>query len=143
MTNKAWSFRALAPGDVPFVMDNWLNSFRDSKWAGCVPNNLYREVQSACINDLLKRGMKVTLAHDSDDPDNLIGFIAYEVRPSGEYVLHYCYVKPYIRGHGVATSLAVDAMGGLPNHFVYTHRTRSAPPGAGRWVPEIARRLKL
>jgi hypothetical protein len=141
MTNKAWSFRALVPGDVPFVMDNWLTSFRDSKWAGCVPNNLYREVQTACINDLLKRGMKVTLAHDADDPDNLIGFLAHEVRPSGEYVVHYCYVKPYIRGHGVAPDLMKYI--GCPEHFVYTHRTRSAPPGNGRWVPEIARRLKL
>lgn len=139
--NKAWTFRPAAPGDLPFIYDYWLNSFRDSKWAGVVTNDQYRAIYTRTLQDLFKRGMKVLLAVSVDDPDTLVGFMAYEVRPSGEYVIHYCYLKDYMRGQGLVKEFLTEI--GCPAHFCYTFRTRSAPPGNGRWVPEIARRLKL
>ncbi len=141
MQNKVWAFRTAVVTDLPFLYDAWLSSFRDSKWAGVIPNNEYRATYTKTINDLLRRGMVVTMATADDDPNQFLGFIAHEVRPSGEYAVHYCYVKDGFRGHGLAKDLARHI--GLPDHFCYTFRTRTLPPGKGRWVPEIARRLKL
>ena len=71
--SRVWTFRVAVPADLPFIYDAWLSSFRDSKWAGVVPNNEYRPTYTKTINDLLRRGMVVTLAVADNDPNHLLG----------------------------------------------------------------------
>ena len=135
---KLVSFRPLEPGDVPFVMDSWLKSYRTSPWAGVVPNNRYFEVYGEAITGLLARGAKVHIACAGHDRTKILGWLCSEDVHGGQ-VIHYVYVKDPYRRKGLGHSLMELY---APNARFYTFRTR---PGQYlteglSFAPEIGRR---
>lgn len=129
--------------DEPFWRANWIRTFRVSRWAGTIPNHLVQPVMRVAIDGLMKRGMKVVVAHLEDDDTALMGFVAYEdAKPGDVPVVHYVFTKGLYRGNGVARDLLAASVG---PRFRYTHRTEMAeyfrrPNYHAEFAPEIARR---
>ncbi len=114
--------RPVEPGDMPFVLDGWIRSWRTSPWAGCVPNNRIWEVTRACIADLVTRGAEILVAEVGG---RLVGFVCHEAPD----LLHYVFVKRTgFRGLGIGRRLVQESVVALAlNHAGrFTHRTRSS-----------------
>lgn len=122
------------------VFDSWLKSWRTSKFAGVIPNNLYFEVQRTLIEDLINRGAKVFIAHPTDLPDVILGWACGEEK-EGKTVLHYLYTKDPFLGMGVADKLLASLPGAKPGFI--THRLQGKEYKEWRHTPEIARRKSL
>jgi hypothetical protein len=125
-------------GDVNFLLDSWLKSWRKSKFSGVVGNDRYFETTRAVIENLVARGAKFKVACLESDEDSILGWINYEKLKSGEDCVHYLYVKdPYLK-MGVADRL-VEL---VADTGFYTFRFNQVVEFFPRykWVPEIARR---
>jgi hypothetical protein len=131
------ALRAMRPSDEPFVYAAWIGSYRTSAQAGVVPNHLFYAVTKAAVKQLLARGMRVVLAVNPDDDDQLLGFVAYE--PG---VLHYIFVKDLVRRCGVATALLAFAGFQSDAPVLHTFWTPDARFIGERRIhrPDIARR---
>ena len=133
--------------DRAFVMDSWLRSFRLSHFAGPIAMKRYRDVYSEEIADLVMRPKcSVTVAYNSDAPDQLFGFLCFE--DGYRYpLIHYIYIKAAFRRRGVGTLLTKDAGIKLNRRFLYTYRTalahdltrRGAEFERGKYSPLSAR----
>lgn len=130
------------PADVEYVRKTWLDAFYRSPWAGCVPNNLYEEVYTQAIDQLLARGSKLLLIRNPANPQLIVAWICYELTPRGEAVVHFLFTKPTYRKHGAANALLQAVLGACQQErFFYTFRTANARFfQAGTYRPEIARR---
>ena len=98
---EGFTFCGVAADEVPFVVDSWARSFRDSPWAGCLSNEHYQEAQRATINDLLARGVHVCVAIPQQGDRRVCAFVAYEAPD----VIHYVYTKQKFRKMGLADAL--------------------------------------
>jgi hypothetical protein len=139
----SWPTRNAGEDDLPDVVHTWLSSFRNSKWAGTIPNNLFNEVQARAIRQLFDRGATVTCCVNPLRPEQVLGWICTETTRKGEPVVHYVFVKPSVRQHGIARTLFAATGIDPKSHFAYTHRTDDAAyfPG-GMFAPMIARRKR-
>ena len=136
--------RPVESPDLAFVLSAWLKSFRRSQHAGVVPNNLYHETYKAAFDHLLRRGMVVTVICNKSNPDQLVGFIAYETAANGTPVLHYLFIKDVFRGHGIGKHLLQGAGIRKDVPFIYTFKTKDIRKvRGGIWVPTVARRKHL
>lgn len=127
-----------------FVLDYWLKSYRLSPWAGVVPNNLYTATYSACLQQLIDRGMEIWVLQSAKDLnlDAFVGFVALE--RAEKPVIHYVFVKEPFRRQGLAKFMLSELDVDLTKPFFYTFRTRAAKYATnGRYRPEIARRKQL
>lgn len=135
--------KACGPTDdeIPFVLDAWCKSYRESPWAGTVANDKYHEVQRWTINSLIARGAGILLAVPLDPamPRRVVGFVSYE-KPN---LMHYVYVKKAYRRKGVAAGLiaAVESLTGqsLSRLTHRTHGSKSLLDAGFRWDPTPAR----
>ena len=105
--------------EIPFIVDAWARSFRDSPWAGCISNEHYQEAQRATINDLLARGARATVAVPTEGPRRVCGFVAFEAPD----IIHYVYTKRWARKRGLANSMISFA---APNGGRFSFRTPSS-----------------
>lgn len=139
---KLWAIRQVAAADVPaVVVESWLGSYRTSPWSGVVPNNVFDAVYTEAIRQIIARGALVWIAHNTDNPDHVIGYLVSEFTRDGVPVVHFCFVKDWARRQGVARSLFEAAGINPKERFFYTFRTGGAKafPG-GRYEPAIGRR---
>jgi hypothetical protein len=124
-------------------MDSWSKSWRNSPWAGTIPNNLFHDVQRSTVEGLVGRGAKLHVLSLDDRPEVILGWACTEVERTGRTVVHMLYVKdPYQAAMPNAPQLLLDAVPGEKPGF-YTHRTKKVQAALGRgrvWAPEIARR---
>lgn len=130
------------PADLPYIRQSWLMSYRNSPWAGAVPNNLYTEVYSQAMDQLLFRGAKLVTIRNPANPEQLVAWTCYEVTPKNDVVIHFAFCKPTYRRLGAVKALLRTVLDGSDaDRFFYTFRTPNAryfPNGTFR--PEIARR---
>ncbi len=120
----------------PFILDSWLKSFRKSRKAGVVPNNLYTPVYTETIRQLLSRCAQVLTA-----VDQILGWLCHERTSDGQPVVHYAFVKSRYRRRGILRSLLTAAGIDPAQRFYYTFGTpASRIYPEGRHCPEIARR---
>jgi GNAT superfamily N-acetyltransferase len=109
-------------GERNFIIDTWLKSFKDSHFAGPLPDNMYWKVYSEVLNRLLdKEGVSVLVACSSEDSNVIYGYIAIELFDIP--VCHYLYVKYIYRGMGIARALFGKAVEGK---FAYTFPTKES-----------------
>lgn len=127
-----------AGDDSKLVYDSWLNSWRTSRYAGVVPNNLYYDTTRAAIAGLIARGATVLMAEYKGE---LLGYICGEVK-DGKTVHHYTYVKdPFLR-RGVEEALLARLPGTKPGWFTFAQE-RFLREKQWKHAPEMARRLSL
>lgn len=122
--------------DLNFVLSSWKKSFREAPKLAQLPAHVYYERANSEVAEILTRA-EVLVARDSERPDFLYGFIAYEAldgageRPDALCV-QFVYTKRDWRRLGVASKLLsaavthAEALGvDLDSaRLVYTHETR-------------------
>ena len=124
--------------DVPLILDSWLNSWRQSKYAGVIRNNDYYETQRSVIEDLIARGATLIVA---DAGRTLFGWACSELK-DGLTVVHFVWVKDIYLRKGVEEAL-LDALPGTKPGF-FTHYLHALGKNREwRWAPEMARRKTL
>jgi hypothetical protein len=110
--------------DLPFIVNAWLKSFRDS--CPAATNETYFAEQKAVVLRLLNE-CETLLAVDPESPHHILGFVNWDPRPSGPArlpTLHYVYVKFALRRNGLAAALLSEA--GLSTVPIYvSHVTRA------------------
>ncbi len=124
----AWyAFRPSSAEDFQLVLESWLGTWKTARAAGCIPNNMFDQVQTALIEQLLARGMKIDVITPSNRPQQVMGWIAYEADPKapGKSLVHYLFVKAPFRRRGLANTL-LRHVGNDDGRFVYTHETSFA-----------------
>lgn len=128
--------------DLAYVRGTWLESFYKSPWAGSVPNNLYHDVYTQAIDQLIARGSKLLLIKNPANPELLVAWVCYEITPKNEVVIHYAFTKPTYRKAGACRALLAKVMAIVgAERFFYTFRTSNSRFfTAGTFRPEIARR---
>lgn len=131
-------YREWREGESGFVYDTWLNSWRQSKWAGVIPNHLYYDTQRTAIDELIARGAKVIVAELKGE---LLGFVCSEVK-DGKTVHHYTYVKDPFLGKGLEEALLAKTAGTKPGWFTFA-QSRFLKDKQWKHAPEMARRQKL
>lgn len=141
----AWyELRSASPEELPVVCETWAGTWKRSRAAGCIPNDLFDRVTYAAIQQLLDRGMQVRVLVDRGRPDLVLSWVAYELDPRkpGSAVVHYVFTREPLRRRGYAQLLLDDI--GAGRDFVYTHKTGFSRywPGATH-NPGIARRKEL
>jgi len=88
-----------------------MKSFRESPYAGLIPNHIYRTVYETCIDDLLSRGAKIDVLCSAADPDYIVGYVCHEHNPEkfkGKHVLHYVFIREKFRMVGLAKMLLAE-----------------------------------
>jgi ribosomal protein S18 acetylase RimI-like enzyme len=137
--------------ELKFVYDAWAQSFRKSKWAGCIPNHLYDQVSRETARTIFDRGAVVLVAvtpiagQEEEFPAvrRVMGFVVAEPMRN---TLHFLYVKEKFRGvgigHGLLEAVVKDFDPEL--NFKYTHRTNASTRFLGErfkdgWDPVPAR----
>jgi GNAT superfamily N-acetyltransferase len=93
-----------AATDLNFVFKAWISSYERSPWAGTIPAHLTYDIHKATIIQLMQRGMRITMAVNPDDHNQILGFLAHE--PG---LVHYLFVKDLFRRQGVASNLLASA----------------------------------
>lgn len=89
MSDAPYRIRAMREGDLAFVKNAWLESYKARALA-----KITREI------DKLARGAQVRVACDREDDDALFGFAA-----TSDATLHYAYVRESLRNEGIARDL--------------------------------------
>lgn len=131
--------RAPTVADEKYIRQTWISSYRNSPWAGTIPNNLFEDICTETYNQLILRGMKLLVCSNPANPTQLLGWLAYEVSSAGEVALHYAFTKPLFRQLGIISHLL--SVADIDGSFFYTHKTPSAKFfKGGKFRPEIARR---
>ena len=128
--------RPAVKGDLPFLLNSWLNCHRHSYHVRGVDGPVYYEGQRRIVEALLKRAL-VMVACDKVDPDTIFGWCCSEV-VNQDLVVHFVYIRSAFQDHGLGTLLVQEVLSMEPNteRLVYTHQTK-----AGRsWADKMAER---
>lgn len=141
-----WSphIRVPTPSDERYIKQTWVSSYRNSPWAGTIPNNLFESVCAETYSQLILRGMSLRVCSNPANPEQLLGWLAYETSPNGDVVVHHAFTKPLFRQLGIMSQLLASAGVEEGASFFYTHKTQSSKYlKGGKYRPEIARRKEL
>lgn len=96
--------RDMVSGDYNFIIDSWLNQFKNSsEFARRIKHAIYFEKQAKVIEKLIARS-KVRVASLCSDPSVIVGYLVFELPPE-KPIAHFVYVKPSFRRMGIAREL--------------------------------------
>jgi GNAT superfamily N-acetyltransferase len=91
--------------DLNFVFATWLRSYRhDSAFARSISNDIYYHWHHKIIENAIRRGAYIVIAHPKDSPEVIVGYACVEGS-----TLHYVYVKKAFREMGIARTLLKHA----------------------------------
>ncbi len=111
--------RPMQTNDFGFILNSWLKSYRNSKFAKNLTNERYYRNQSEAIFSLLAASQVVVMV-DDEDTNHIYGYaVGHDAPDSDGYWLHYMYVKHLYRRLGVATNLIQHLAG--PKEVFVTH----------------------
>lgn len=117
--------RPVRSDDVALITNSWLTSYRDSCHVWGVPDRSYYWCEHKVLEHLIPRSA-VVVACLEEDPNVILGWIAYEMAEDGVMVLHYLYVKKHFRGMNIAKRLFQEVwkIEEEPGAVVFTSRTK-------------------
>lgn len=128
--------------DYAYIFDTYLNTWRQSRFAGTIPNHLYFDTQRVVLEDLVARGAVLAVACPEEYPRLVQGWACYELKPAPgkepTAVLHYLYERPGYQTNAVL----LDHIPGIKPGLL-THRLPMKELREWKWIPEIARRKSL
>lgn len=131
-------FRGALAGDIPFILDSWMSSYRQSYHVRGVEGPVYyREQRRVCETLLLRASTLV--ACDPESPSTIWGWaVAEEVDES--LVLHFVYVRGGFQDLGIGSHLVATFLrASNAVSLVYTHQTK-----AGRkWAEKMSEALPM
>lgn len=113
--------------DFKFIISSWLQSFKNSKYTGPIPNNLYWDTYSTAIEQLLTReGVVILIACNPIKTSQIFGYIVVEENRDLP-VLHWVYVKHAgLRNLGICSALMKYCGIDRDTEFYYTYKSVSA-----------------
>jgi GNAT superfamily N-acetyltransferase len=114
-------------GDVDFLTNSWLESFRDGYFPSSVPNRVYYNQHHRILEKLMPRA-QILIACNAKDPEQIFGWVCAE-QMDQHLVIHYIYVKDTFRRFGIAKRLVKLLMRDLPvnqQRVLITHLTHKA-----------------
>lgn len=132
--------------EFAFIYDSWSNSFRNSPWAGVVPNDMWPEVSRRSMQEIVDRPSTIVRVAAVELEDGSRRVAGYYVAEPERKILHWLYVKRDYRGMEIGRALLRDALfshcdylspGGavkmledystpIGKGWVYTHRTNAS-----------------
>jgi hypothetical protein len=115
------SIRDVEQGDINFIFNSWLQSFRSGLMPKKVDSTIYFSEHHKLIERILKRA-PCLVAVNPDDPTQIYGYVAYE-KIDGIFVLHYVYVKHPFRAMGVMRQLFKAIDHDFKTAGLFTHNT--------------------
>lgn len=130
-------FRAANTTDLPFILDSWLSSFRQSYHVRGLEGPVYYNEQRRVAETLLQRAT-VLVACDPESPTTIWGWAIGEEVDSF-LVVHFVYVRGGFQDYGIGGHLVSTFLAGARGAvaLVYTHQTK-----AGRkWAEKMAERM--
>lgn len=107
--------------DRAFVASRWVHSYSHVR-AGVEPHE-YQQGQWRLVDALLDRSTTIVACSPTVD-DAVFGFATCEPAMYGPGIVHYAYVMPQLRGHGLALSMMTLALGARPERVEYEQRVR-------------------
>ena len=126
--------RGVEAGDLPFIYNSWLKSYRDSPAVRSVPNSIYFAEHHNNLEGILSSALtEVWVACDAEDESNIRGYVVVEHEGDCE-VVHWVYVKQPYRQSGVARALLKCALSDSELPVFYTHYTKMSECIRGRAV---------
>lgn len=115
------AIRDAQEGDVPFIFNSWLQSFRKGSFSKFVDNKIYFSEQHKLVERLLRRST-VKMAVDPNEPATIYGYTVYETI-EGLLTVHYCYTKHTFRAMGVQRQLLKNIEHDYSTAALYSHNT--------------------
>lgn len=122
LTDALVKVRHATEGDVGFIFNSWLKSYRSSSFSKFIPGPVYFDHHHKVIEAILKRAT-VLVACNPKDNNQIYGYLVFE-QQLDVFVGHYTYVKDAYRKMGVLGLLLNAAK--LPNNYFYSHSTMLA-----------------
>jgi hypothetical protein len=119
-----WVLRAPEPGDISFIFNSWLKSYRDAPFVSGIPNTIYYSELHKIIEKVLTRA-NVVIAADPGEPGLIFGWGVGEVAKDGTLLLQYLYTKHALRKFGIAKSIE-EEFKKLP-HTAVSYSCRTPP----------------
>lgn len=117
--------RPVRSEDVALITNSWLTSYRDSCHVWGVPDRSYYWCEHKILEKLIPRSA-VVVACLEEDPNVILGWVAYEIAEGGVMVIHYMYVKKPFRALKIATKLFQEVwkIEQEPGVVIFTARTK-------------------
>ncbi len=126
------------------ALQSWYGLYSRSARSGICPNNLVDAVLTEAFRQLFERGAVGHLATNPADASHWLGFLVTERTRDDVPVVHCAFTKPIYRRSGVQRTLFAAAGIERTGRLFYTAAVgpehKFLP--AGRFAPEIARRVK-
>jgi predicted GNAT family acetyltransferase len=121
--------------DLNFVLSSWLQSYKTSEFAAAIPHQLYyRHHQELIKQILLHENNHVTILCPIDDPEQILGFIAYNTK---QPIIYYVYMKQVFRKLGLASYLVSNVLQHLrpepSSTAMVTHKPKRWSTVARKW----------
>lgn len=117
--------RKIKSADVAYVTNSWLHSYRYSVRNKGIPKKEYYYYQHKKLEVILARSTTLMLVN-TDDPDQILGYLCYERASNDVIVLHYVALKGVFRGNGLLWGL-LNLMEDTeePKYVLYTHDSKT------------------
>ncbi len=95
--------RGAVAEDLPFILNSWLKSYRNSSVSLSIPNQVYYPGHTNRVKEILSNPSTVSLILvNSTDADQIMGYVIFDLNAP---VLHYLYVKQPFRKYGMGQFL--------------------------------------
>ena len=118
------SIREYERGDVPFIFNSWLKSYRGSPVVRSVPNTIYYAEHHEVISGILaSANLELWVACDEGNPNTILGYVVGESREDCT-LIHWVYAKQPVRMQGLAKTLLGKVLDGESKTLYYTHHTK-------------------
>lgn len=116
MSRVKFSVREKTKADEPYILNAWIRSARDYAPYRSVRSEVFFPLQQAIINKILARSNVVIACHQ-EEPEQIFGFIVYEILHDEYCVIHWINVKQPFRNLGIASVLVPLVVGDLKKVF--------------------------
>lgn len=94
---------------IPFVYSTWLYCFRYySYFCKRIKNSIFFKNHHKLLDNIISQSStQILIAHSSEEPEVILGYIVYELMP--HETIHFIYVKNSFRKFGIAKSLLKES----------------------------------
>jgi GNAT superfamily N-acetyltransferase len=100
--NFARQLRSPNPSDLPFIINSWTESYKDSKY-NPIYGPAYFYYFRLLLNRLIPKSL-ITVICNPDDPDQIYGWGCYTITDN-QLIVHWIYIKYTFRKLGLGTFL--------------------------------------
>jgi len=118
------AFRLMRESDKNFIINSWLQSYRNSPTTVSVSNGVYYTFQSRIIETILDYSTPI-MAVDTEDDNIILGYICAQICAMEKMIVDWVYVKHNFKNFGLASALIGEMQEAYPVKVIeYTHQPK-------------------